>query len=182
MKLVILYGAPGVGKLTVARQLGLLTGFKVFDNHASFDCVATVFQFNTSSHTRLVKQIRLAVLEEAARQDVDVIFTFVYAHPEDYAYIEDICGAVEPHGGQVSFVQLVCDQSALEQRVQSPERVSHKLATVAGLRDLMARYELSIPVPYRETFLIDNTDLSPAEVAALIARRYELPLVAETRG
>jgi hypothetical protein len=37
-------------------------------------------------------------------------------------------------------------------------------------------------VPYSETFLIDNTDLSPAEVATLVARRYELPLLTESRG
>jgi hypothetical protein len=182
MKLVIVYGAPGVGKLTVARELGRLTGFKVFDNHASLDFVSTVFTFDSPPHRRLVKQFRLDVLEEAARQDVDVIFTFVYGHPDDYPYIEDICRAVESYGGDVCFVQLICEQTALEQRVQSPERASHKLATVEALRDLLAHNELFTPVPYSETFLIDNTDLSPAEVATLVARRYELPLLAESRG
>ena len=33
----------------------------------------------------------MAVIEEAAREDVDVIFTFVYAHPVDVAHVERIC-------------------------------------------------------------------------------------------
>ena len=32
MKLVFIYGPPAVGKLTVAKELAALTGFKVFHN------------------------------------------------------------------------------------------------------------------------------------------------------
>ena len=39
MKLVILYGPPGVGKLTVGRELAARTGFKLFHNHLTVDLV-----------------------------------------------------------------------------------------------------------------------------------------------
>ena len=33
MKHLFLYGAPAVGKLTVAKELADLTGYKLFHNH-----------------------------------------------------------------------------------------------------------------------------------------------------
>ena len=52
MKLVILYGAPASGKLTIATELGKRTGFKVFHNHLSIDCVRPVFDFGTPPFLR----------------------------------------------------------------------------------------------------------------------------------
>jgi adenylate kinase family enzyme len=39
MKLIILYGAPAAGKLTVAKELAKTTDFVVFDNHQIIDIV-----------------------------------------------------------------------------------------------------------------------------------------------
>ena len=78
MKLLIIYGPPGAGKLTLARELQTATSFKLFDNHVSIDCVRSVFEFGTEPFGRLVGRIRLDVLAEAARQRIaGVIFTFV---------------------------------------------------------------------------------------------------------
>ena len=35
MKLVFIYGLPGVGKLTVAKELSIITGYKLFHNQCS---------------------------------------------------------------------------------------------------------------------------------------------------
>ncbi len=43
MRLVFIYGPPGVGKLTVARELAALTGFKLFHNHLTVVCTAVAF-------------------------------------------------------------------------------------------------------------------------------------------
>ncbi|MBD0327065.1 MAG: AAA family ATPase, partial [Pyrinomonadaceae bacterium] len=47
MKLIFLHGLPGVGKLTVARELAKLTGFKVFHNHLAVDLVESLFEFGS---------------------------------------------------------------------------------------------------------------------------------------
>jgi hypothetical protein len=176
MKLIFIYGPPGAGKLTVAKEIKRATSFKLFDNHVSIDCVESVFDFGTEPFGRLVGQIRLEVIEEAARQRVDgLIFTFVYAHPQDAPFVEKICGAVERHGGEVCLVQLTCDKNSLEQRVPAEARAQRgKLATLDLLQQVMGRYELFSPVPDRESLSIDNTDLAPEEAARRIIEHYGL--------
>ena len=75
MRLVYLYGPPAVGKLTVARELSALTGFKLMHNHLTVNLVKSLFPFNSDPYLRLVRQFRNAMLAEAARVGVDLIMT-----------------------------------------------------------------------------------------------------------
>ena len=175
MKLIIIYGPPAVGKLTVATELGRLTSFAVFDNHLSVDCVLPVFGWGTRSLGKLAEQIRLAVIEEAARENVDVIFTFVYGHPIDLPFIDRICAAVETHGGSVCLVQLTCSAEVQEERVLSADRARRQKArSVDIVRAFNERYDLVTPIPMRPGLTIENTAVSPAEAARRIAEHYGL--------
>ena len=178
MNLVFIYGPPGVGKLSVARELSRLTGYRLFDNHVSIDCARSVFDFGTPPFWNAVGKIRTAVFEEAAAAAVSLVFTFVYSHPNDAAYIERTCGLFESQGGRVHFVRLTCEREELERRLPHPERASAgKLASLDTLRELTERYDLFSPVPGRESFEIDNTGVEPAEVARLIVAHYRLDVV-----
>jgi len=42
MRAIVLYGLPGVGKLSIARGLAQLRGYRVFHNHLVFDAVGHV--------------------------------------------------------------------------------------------------------------------------------------------
>jgi MoxR-like ATPase len=62
MKLIFLHGLPGVGKLTVGRELAKLTEFRVFHNHLAVDLVESIFEFGSQPFVELREAIWLALL------------------------------------------------------------------------------------------------------------------------
>ena len=67
----------GVGKLTVAREIAKLTGFKVFHNHLAVDLVESVFEFGSQPFVELREKVWLAVFSQAVAANLDgLIFTF----------------------------------------------------------------------------------------------------------
>jgi len=176
MNLVFIYGPPGVGKLSVAREVVRATGYRLFDNHVSIRCADSVFDFGTRPFWRVVGTIRDLVFEEAAAAGVSLVFTFVYAHPQDMPHVERMCGFYEARGGRALLVRLFCARGELERRLPRPGRAeAGKLSSLDTLRDLLERHDLFSPVPGRESLEIDNTRLAPEEVARLIAEHYHLP-------
>ncbi len=175
MKLIFLYGAPAVGKLTVARELARLTGFKVFHNHLSIDCIEPIFDFGTPSFFKLVELIRVETVAEAARENVNLIYTFCYAKDFDDAHVAKIVELVEASGGEVWFVLLTCERSELEKRVLEESRKQYgKASNLEILDEILDKYDLSSPVTERESLQIDNTNLSPAETARKIIEHFRL--------
>jgi AAA domain len=178
MNLVFIYGPPGVGKLSVARELSRLTGYRLFDNHVSIACARSVFDFGTPHFWNAVGKIRRAVFEEAAAARVSLVFTYVYSHPNDAPHVERFCGLFEAQGGRALLVRLVCTREELERRLTRAERASAgKLASLDTFRELTERLDIFSPIVGHESLEIDNTGLAPEEVARLIVAHYRLDVV-----
>jgi RNase adaptor protein for sRNA GlmZ degradation len=176
VKLVFLYGAPGVGKLTVARELVGLTGYKLFHNHLTVDLVTSLFPFGSEQAGRLSTKFRLEMFQEAARANLPgVIFTFVYARGADDGFVQQVLDAVEPSGGRVLFVLLKCDEEELLRRVEDESRRAFgKLRDAAYVRGLCAQHKLAAPVPQRESLVLDTTHLAASEAARRVAAHFSL--------
>lgn len=121
LRLVFIYGLPGTGKLTVARALAELTGFKLFHNHLTVDLAASLFIHGSPEYMEYVRSLRLEAFARAAANEVNLIFTFWYSNismPSVERYRETI----EAAGGEVLFVHLHCREDILETRVVSESR------------------------------------------------------------
>lgn len=177
MKLVVIYGAPGVGKFTTAKALAALTGYRLFHNHLTFDLVKSVFDFPSPPFFELAEKIRLVTFDAAARTDVPgVVFTFAYACPDDDGFVERIIQTVESRGGELAFVRLYCDRATHEQRVLAADRKDFgKIVSVEALRGALKRWNFGT-VPFRESLEIDNSRLDAESVARQIATRFSLPV------
>lgn len=173
-RLVFLYGPPAVGKLTVATALAAARPFRVLHNHVTFDPVAEVLPFGTTSFWEVVHRFRIDLVGAAAREGIDLVYTFVFA-PGDESDVDDVVHAFEGAGGAVSLVQLVAPPDELRRRVVLPSRRAHgKIADVATLDDVLAEHDVYAPIPRRDSLTIDVSAMSAEDAAAEIIERLAL--------
>jgi AAA domain len=174
MKLVFIYGVPGTGKLTVAREIARLTGLRLFHNHLTVDLAASLFEHGTAEYLDYVRHLRLEAFERAAKANVDLIFTFWYSSISGPS-VERYRQVVESAGGEVLFTRLHCRPEVLEARVTSASRQNWKIASVQELRDAFAQYPTSFVDAIPGTQLeIDNSDFEPEVVAEQIVAFFKL--------
>ena len=152
-----------------------LTGFKLFHNHVSIQFVQSIFDFGTKTFWRLTGKYRLEMIEEAAKEGIDTIFTFVYSKGEDDKFVRRVLQKVRSNGGQVYLVRLYCDRKELVRRVKSSQRRRMgKVGTEKMLSDLFRRYNLNLEIPLHTSLSIDTTNRTPRSAAKTIARHYRL--------
>jgi hypothetical protein len=178
MKLLLLYGPPAVGKLTIAKEIARLTGFKVFHAHLTVDLVASILPRGTPSYRKLLWDIRYAVFAEAVRAHIDgLIFTMVYGRDRE-PFIARCVDIVERFGGEVCFVRLYCPVETLRQRVVGEDRKQHgKITSVELLNKTLSHREPQSPFEAATQWdsLSLNTDvLPPVEAAQHVIAHYRL--------
>lgn len=175
MNLVLIHGAPAVGKLTVAKALLEIVPGRLFDNHAAIDLARTVFDFGAPGFMQLVNDARLLVLEAAAAQSVPlVVVTFVYAEPEDRALFEAFEEIVHRHGGRVMPVFLRCAAEETARRVGNADRVARrKLTSPDALATFCAGYTIT-QVPRPDCLVLETDSTPPNTTARTIADHFQL--------
>jgi len=176
VKLIFLHGLPGVGKLTVARELAKLTGFKLFHNHLAVDLVESIFAFGSQPFVELREKIWLAVFSEAAAANLSgLIFTFAFDRTVRRGFIEQTREVIDSSGGEILFVELRCATEELERRLEHPSRKSFgKLSDVERFRELKEAGAFIDPGIPTERLLVDTTELAATDAANLIIRRLGL--------
>ena len=176
MRLIFLHGLPGVGKLTVARELARLTGYKLFHNHLAVDLVGSVFEFGSIPFIELREMIWLAVFSRAAEEHLPgLIFTFAYDRTVRSSVIADTQRMIESSGGIVCFVELKCSEGELEKRIVHPSRREFgKLDSVSQFHELKKAGAFDGPVMPAGGLVVETDGISGAEAAAEIFSLLEL--------
>ena len=187
MTLVILFGPPAVGKMTVGIELERLTGLRLFHNHMTVDLALRFFSFGTPPFNRLVWDMRTRLCEEVAASDLPgLIFTYVWAldDPRDKDFADHIAGIFETRGRRVCYAELAASQEERLRRNATPLRLEHKVPKrdLARSRELLLEHEQQYRMNTTGDFFypdrhvrIDNTALAPDDVARRIAAHFGLP-------
>ena len=170
MKLIFVYGLPGVGKLTVARELSKLTGYRLFHVHLLADMLESVFGFDSDGFRELFHSMWPAVVQRAAEEDLPgLITTFVFTRTMRLGMVLSAADAVRLGGGDVLFVELRCDRPELERRMLSPDRRGFaKITSVEVLNELIDGGELAVPQLPGARLVLDTTEQIAAETARSI--------------
>lgn len=173
-----------MGKLTVAREVERLSGYKLFHNHLTVNALTAVFEFGSGPFSEVLHRVRLDVFETAARHGTDLIFTnnSVWGNgSEGRAGFEQFAGTaagrIETAGGRVDFVQLTAPLETMLDRVNSESRRRlQKLIDPDGLR---AKLDGHDPSPLHPDDLVINTaEMSPREAAETITTAFNISTVA----
>lgn len=179
--LLVIFGPPAVGKMTVGRAVCANSDFRLFHNHMTIEPLAQIFDYGTPAFMALNDEFRFRVLDEAARHDVDLVFTFVWGlELEDDLRVVERC--VAPFEGDVAFVELRADLDTRLERNRTDLRLEEKRSkrnlawSDRNVRDFEmytmttahgASVGSSILARYPHLAL-DNTEMSPEQVAGVI--------------
>lgn len=178
MKLILIYGPPAAGKLTVAKELALQTRYKLFHNHLTIDLARDLYPEPGPKRFDLINQLRETVFGWAAKSDVNLIFTFVYGAKIDDDWVQKVNDIVENNGGELCGVHLTPSHETILGRVNQKSRQnSSKLTDVNELTKSLQQYEFYEPMKLSRNLTINNSNLSPNEVVQKIVSYYELGTV-----
>lgn len=186
MKLIIIFGPPAVGKMTVGKELSRITKLKLFHNHMSIELVNKFFDFGTTNFERLDKVIRFEIFKEVAKSNLaGIIFTIVLDldFEEDKKYIKELEEIFEKEGGEIKYVEL---KSSIEERLKRNKQAD-RLIEKPSKRDIefSERSLLNFEKHYRmntkegefnekDHLKIDNTNLEAKEVAKQIKEYFDI--------
>ena len=171
VRIVVLCGLPGVGKLTIAGELARTHGYRVFHNHLVFDAVEALFPFGSPAFVELRERLWVELLCRAVQEQVgDVIFTIARDRGLDATFLVRLVPALSRLGAEVHCMELSCSDAVLEQRVASVERSRFgKVCSAERFRELRsagAFPRFSMPPG---TVAIDTSGLSVSQAAASVA-------------
>ena len=175
MELFLIYGLPGVGKLTVARELSRLRpSYKVFHIHMLADMLEPLFGFDGRGFIELRDRIWPMVIEQAISDGLPgLIATFVFERSLPENMVPEVRDRVIASGGAVRFVHLVCDRSENERRLASPERARFKkMTSIDTFNRILESGHFLTPSDLADTLTLDTTHLTAAQTANRIARHW----------
>ncbi|ETO26049.1 hypothetical protein RFI_11085 [Reticulomyxa filosa] len=171
---VVLHGSPGVGKLTVAKELvNQVKGYRLFHNHLLCDTLLAVFDFGSESFVKLREKQWLEIFEELCKLKQNIIFTFAFESTVTSKFIPNLIRLVQEHNGRIIWIELMCEKAALLERVRSDSRQSFKkLTDVKLFEDLLEKehifsgHKTLLQLKCEHMFRIDNTNKKPSDTAA----------------
>jgi len=183
MKLVFLIGNAAVGKMTVGQELMKITDLRLFHNHMTIEPVIEIFGH---FHGKAINRMRQCIFEEfAASENYGLIFTYMWAFDQksDWDYVEHVTNIFREKGADVYYVELVASQKIRLQRNITENRLKHK----ASKKEIEISNQRLInddknyrcvskegEIPFENYMRIDNSELSPETVAAIIKEGFNL--------
>ena len=181
-KLVLIVGAQAVGKMTVGEALKEKKGFKMTINHDSRDVAAKIYGWGTPAYRELTEKIRKATFEVAIKNNIDLIFTYVWAFDlqGDWEFVEKLNQMFD---GELYIVELITDLQTRLYRNDTEHRKAMKPTkrnvehSTQNLLEDTKKYRLESKdgeVQYKNYMKIDNTNLSPEQVADMIIEKFNL--------
>jgi len=169
-QVVLLFGRPGVGKLTVGRELAARTSYRLLHNHAVVDLAETLFAFGSPPFVAMRERLWLQAVDAVLAESLPgLILTFAPERTVSDHFLADLADHVENGGSRLRMVELVCSSEQLELRLLDPSRKAFgKLRDPERYRQSEANGDYDRPVMPTAEITVDTSEMSAAEAALRI--------------
>lgn len=183
--LIVVCGPQAVGKMTVAESLRDKLKYNMMMNHDSIEMSDKIFGFGTPAQKEFNAIFREKAFEFAVKHDVDFIFTYVCAFEllQEREYLTSLADLFKSNGGEFYFVELSAALETRLERNETPHRMEMKASkrnvewSKANLLSDAENHRLNSndgEVWFENHIKIDNTNLSPDEVADKVIKAFQL--------
>lgn len=180
--IIYLIGIPAVGKYTVAKEIGRMTGAKVVDNQLINTPVFSVlgydgtdaFPFPHGAWAQIGKIHRavLSVIRDFCPTDASFVFTNTLdaREPLDKVWFRRIERLAKQRGAGFFPVWLTCEAGVIRQRKNTPDRRARlKDIDLTNIRRWSEEVEV-LRVPHPNALTVDTSYREPRQTARLILR------------
>jgi adenylylsulfate kinase-like enzyme len=180
--IIYLIGIPAVGKYTIAKEIGRMTGARVIDNMvintpvfiaAGYDGT-DAFKMPASAEAQAVKihKAVMTVVRDCTDKDDSFVFTNVLGVKVrgDKAWYRRVESAAKHRKAAFFPVWLTCEQDVIRKRKNTPDRRARlKDIDLSNVSRWSEEFEvLKMPHPNRLT--LDTSNSEPGETARLILK------------
>jgi predicted kinase len=178
--IIYLIGIPAVGKYTVAKEIGRMTGARVVDNQLINTPVFSVLGYDGTdafpfphgawAHIGQIHRAVLAVIRDLCPPDASFVFTNTLdaREPLDKVWFRRVERLARQRGAKFFPVWLTCEAAVIRRRKDTPDRR-------ARLKDIdltnIARWSEEVEVlrvPHPTALTLDTSCREPRQTAQLI--------------
>lgn len=178
--IIYLIGIPAVGKYSVAKEIGRMTGARVVDNQLINTPVFSIlgydgtdaFPFPRDAWKQIEKIHRavVAVIRDLCPPDASFVFTNALDanEPLDHAWFRRIERLAKQRGAAFFPVWLTCDAGVIRRRKNTPDRRARlKDIDLTNIPRWTEEVEV-LRVPHPNALTVDTTYREPPQTAQLI--------------
>lgn len=120
-------GRPGVGKLTIARELAALVSAKLLDNHSVYNVGSSLTEFKSPAFYRAVRAVRAVAKEFILELPVSTPVIITNAHFEKSDWGREnwdaFNGMARERGVPLAVIVLECDRDENLRRIVGESRI-----------------------------------------------------------
>lgn len=178
--IIYLIGIQAVGKYTIAREIGRLTGAKVVDNMLINTPIFSVvgydgtdafpFPKGAAVYIEKIQRAVLAVIRDHCPVSSSFVFTNVLdaKEPGDLAWFRRVERVAKARKAGFFPIWLTCGKEEIRRRKNTPDRKARlKDVDLTNISMYSDEFEM-LKVPHPNALSLDTTHLKPAQAAGRI--------------
>jgi len=177
MEVIIIYGPPASGKMTITKELCKITTAKYFPHNLVFDIINPIFGVNTKDDDLwdLYEDLKIDIIKTAKKKNLSLILTEIYNNPLSNERFEEFIDELKKAKVEYKFVKVGCSKEELLKRVEKADRKNtKKLNSAKEYQRIMQESQLNEKIPFVKSLVIENTNISAKKVAQMIKKELKL--------